>query len=246
MINIEANNPPTEDVLRMRSEGLPDDKIINDLNSKNKYDPKAIYDAMNQADIKSNVKNNFPHKEELIENEVNKEKSHELLAGLEGIDNEQPEQELYATTPEHEPQQAQQPPVQQAPPQQQFGGYEKPAQEDYNYAGEGNTQVQELIEQVVEEKWEDLLDKISDLNSWRDKMNMEVSSIKQELIRTQQRFELLQKAVLGKVSEYNNNVTNIGTEMQALEQVLQKIIQPLATNVKELGKITESLKKHKK
>jgi len=31
--------------------------------------------------------------------------------------------------------------------------------------------------------------------------------------------------------------------MKALEQVMQKIIEPLTTNIKELSKITEKLKK---
>ena len=78
---------------------------------------------------------------------------------------------------------------------------------------------------------------------WRDRVNREIGSVKQELVRTQDRFNNLQKAVLGKVSEYNENILNIGTEMKALEKVFEKILEPLTTNIKELEKITERLKK---
>ena len=73
-------------------------------------------------------------------------------------------------------------------------------------------------------------------------MNNELIAIKQEIIRTQDHFKNLQGSVLGKVGEYNQNISNINTEMKALEKVFQKILEPLTTNIKELSRITEKLK----
>lgn len=105
--------------------------------------------------------------------------------------------------------------------------------------------IQQLAEEVVEEKWDDLMSKIGDIRLWKDKIDNDITSIKQEILRTQNHFANLQKAVLGKVSEYNENIININTEMKSLEKVFEKILQPLISNIKELGRITNKLKTKK-
>ena len=105
--------------------------------------------------------------------------------------------------------------------------------------------IQQIAEEVVEEKWDDLMSKVGDIRLWKDKIDSDITSIKQEIVRTQNHFANLQKAVLGKVSEYNENILNINTEMKALEKVFEKIIQPLTTNIKELNRITNKLKTKK-
>ena len=93
--------------------------------------------------------------------------------------------------------------------------------------------------------WEDFILKIGDINLWKENINNDIESIKQEVLRVQERFSNLQNILIGKVTDYNKNVTEINAEMKALEQVMQKIIEPLSSNVKELGKITSELKKKK-
>jgi len=105
--------------------------------------------------------------------------------------------------------------------------------------------IQQIAEEVVEEKWDDLMSKVGDIRLWKDKIDNDITSIKQEIMRTQNHFANLQKAVLGKVSEYNENIININTEMKSLEKVFEKILQPLVSNIKELSRITNKLKTKK-
>ena len=107
-------------------------------------------------------------------------------------------------------------------------------------------QIQGVVESVVEEKWEDLISKMGDFNLWKENVNNDIESLKQELLRTQERFNNLQVALVGKVSDYNKNILEIGSEMKALEQVFKNILEPLSSNVKELSKITDELKKKPK
>ncbi len=104
-------------------------------------------------------------------------------------------------------------------------------------------EIQEIAESIIDERWQEFMSRAGDFELWKDRNDREMVSIKQELIRTQDRFNNLQKAVLGKVSEYNENILNIGTEMKALEKVFEKILDPLVTNIKELERITNKLKK---
>lgn len=106
----------------------------------------------------------------------------------------------------------------------------------------GVDEVEALIESIIEEKWKNTLQRFGNLDVWRERVKTDVVSIKQELIRLEHRFENIEKAIIGKVSQYDKNIVNIGNEMKVLEQVFQKIITPLTNNIKELGKITKELK----
>lgn len=108
-----------------------------------------------------------------------------------------------------------------------------------------SNQMQEIAESIVEEKWEDFISKTGDINLWKETINNDIEAIKQEVLRTQERFNNLQNILIGKVTDYNKSVLELNSEMKSLEQVMQKIIEPLTTNVKELGKIAEDLKKKK-
>lgn len=107
-------------------------------------------------------------------------------------------------------------------------------------------QIQELVESVVDEKWDDMIAKLGNISLWRETVKNDVLAIKQEIVRIESRLENLQNSVLGKVSDYNKNIKDMGSELKAIEQVLKNILQPLTTNVKELSKITEKLKNKKR
>ncbi len=104
-------------------------------------------------------------------------------------------------------------------------------------------QIEEIAEEIINEKWDELMADVGDITIWKEKTSEEIEAIKQEIIRLRNSFENLQLGVIGKVNEYNKNIGNISVEMKALNQVFQKIIQPLTQNVKELGRITQTLKK---
>jgi len=72
---------------------------------------------------------------------------------------------------------------------------------------------------------------------------MEVEAIKQEVLRLRTNFENLQNSLISKVNEYNKNITNVTSEMQAMEKVFEKILEPMTANIKELSRITEAMKK---
>ena len=120
-------------------------------------------------------------------------------------------------------------------------------QETYsNYQDTRQDQTQEIVESVIEEKWDDLISKVGDLNMWKEGVNNDIESVKQEILRLQERISNLQNVMLGKVTEYSKGIYEIGTEMKALEQVFQRILLPLTTNIRDLNKVTEELKSHKK
>ncbi len=135
--------------------------------------------------------------------------------------------------------------IEEAPTPQQENYFSYP-QQGFQGVRQSNEEIQEIAESIIEEKWQELTSKLGDFNLWKDRMENELTGIKQEIIRTQANFANLQRGVFGKVSEYNDNISSLNSEMKALEKVFEKIMQPLTTNVKELSKITEKLKEKTK
>ena len=109
----------------------------------------------------------------------------------------------------------------------------------------GYEEMQALVEQIVEEKWRDMMHDVGNIGLFKARVTDDLEAVKQELLRTQKRLEDLQVAVLGKVRDYSQSMQAVGSDIKALEQVLSKILQPLTSNVKELSRITEELKKKK-
>ena len=103
--------------------------------------------------------------------------------------------------------------------------------------------IQELVETIIQERWEDLMQKMGNLPAWKERVAIDLSGVKQELMRLEERFEQLQGAILGKVKDYDEGVRSIHTEMKALEKVFERILEPLTSNIKELDRLTKDLKK---
>ena len=103
--------------------------------------------------------------------------------------------------------------------------------------------IEEIAESIIGEKWRRLATEAGDFASWKEKVRVEIVSIKQEVLRVEQRFESLQNAILGRMKEYDRSVDDVSTDVKAVEKLLQEILKPLADNVKELKHITDKMKK---
>ena len=112
-----------------------------------------------------------------------------------------------------------------------------------DYAQSNIDEIEELVESVVEEKWRTLIENFGDIGTWRERTRTDVLSLKQELIRLENRFDNLQRAIIGKIKDYDENIMEVGSEIKALGKVFEKILDPLTTNIKELDRITKQLKK---
>ncbi len=122
---------------------------------------------------------------------------------------------------------------------------ETPQEQYYSGTPTDTERIHEIAEAIINERWEEFLARVGDLAVWKDRAETNLIAIKQEIIRINQRFENLQNGVLGKVKEYDQDMRDVHTEMKALEKVFEKISEPLVMNIKELGRITQELKRVK-
>lgn len=101
--------------------------------------------------------------------------------------------------------------------------------------------IEEMAEAIIDEKWEEMLKNISKIAEWKDISDSKITKLEQEMKDLKENFDRLHKAIIGKISEYDRNILNVGTEIKAMEKVFQKIIPTFTENVSELSRITRNM-----
>ncbi|MBS3108545.1 hypothetical protein J4409_01610 [Candidatus Woesearchaeota archaeon] len=198
--------------IKLKQQGLNNPQIISRLEGQG-YNSQQVAETINQLGIKSNIESGS-----MAQNEMQPS----LL-----------DEDIPVPTP---------PQSGMAFERHSYSPSARIEEQTAPYIASDSSDVQGLIESVVEEKWQRFSDSMTDFEVWKAGVNDDLISIKQEVIRQSNRFDILQKAVLGKVDEYNKSMIDVSSEIKALEKVFQNIISPLTSNIKELGRITNDLK----
>ena len=222
-MGVNYNNPPqnvpTDKVLEMRSQGLTNNQIIQNLQREG-YMQSQIFDAMTQADIKVGV-TNMP-----VNYNQNFDAANPMTMGAGPIPQ--------SPRPQQGPQ--------MAPPQQSQGPPMMPPQ-DLNYAPQGGVSTEELIEALINEKWNELLNDVNKIVEWKEKAETRMVKVEQGFEEIRKNFDMLHKAIVGKVGEYDKHILDVGAEIKAMEKVFQKVLPTFVENVNELSRITDEIKK---
>ena len=101
---------------------------------------------------------------------------------------------------------------------------------------------EELIETIIEEKWNDLIKDINKIINWKNKTEEKVLKMEQQMKDLKDQFDELHRAVIGKIGDYDKNILNVGAEVKAMEKVFSNVLPVFVNNVKELNEITKKFK----
>ncbi|MFH1642803.1 MAG: hypothetical protein ABIC04_07960 [Nanoarchaeota archaeon] len=127
-------------------------------------------------------------------------------------------------------------PAQQQQQQQQMP--QQPAQQEYSI---NEQKIEEVAEAIIDEKWNELLKDINKMVEWKETTEQKITKIQTEIENLKTNFDALHKGILGKVSEYDQNLIEVGTEIKAMEKVFQKILPTFTENVNKLSRITKTV-----
>ena len=119
----------------------------------------------------------------------------------------------------------------QSPPPQMFGD-------------PGETE--ELIEAIIDEKWNDLLGDINKVIAWKDATESRITRLEQSITDLRAEFDKLHGAVIAKVGDYDQHILDVGAEVKAMEKVFSKVLPVFTDNVAELSRVAEQMKQAKK
>lgn len=108
--------------------------------------------------------------------------------------------------------------------------------------GEAPKGFEELAEAIVEEKWQEFTRELGKMNEWKDATTSRLDKTEQSISDMKSDLDNLHKAIVSKISEYDKNLLDVGTEIKAMEKVFQKVLPELTGSVAELSRITKTVK----
>lgn len=103
--------------------------------------------------------------------------------------------------------------------------------------------IEELVESIIDEKWNDLLADINKVIAWKDATESRIAKMEQQLSDMKTQFEKVHQAIIGKVAEYDQHILDVGAEVKAMEKVFSKVLPVFTDNVAELSRITDNMRK---
>lgn len=130
-------------------------------------------------------------------------------------------------------------PVNQLP---NMGQQSSPQPQGYAEPVHHNATNEELIEAIIDEKWNELIKDVNKIIEWKNQTESRVTSIEQEIKDVRDQFDKLHQALLGKIGDYDKHILEVGTEIKAMEKVFAKVLPVFTQNVSELSRITDDLK----
>ncbi len=139
-------------------------------------------------------------------------------------------------------------PVQEQPgmaPQPGFPQQQDPfAQQQFEQPGPelDKNQIEEIAEAIIDEKWREFEDDVKIIIDWKEQTEKKVDQLEQQIRDLTNSLNSLHKSLLGKISQYDKNITDVGVEIKAMEKVFQKVLPSLTENVNKLDRMTKSSK----
>jgi len=103
--------------------------------------------------------------------------------------------------------------------------------------------IQEVAEAIVEEKWREKKKELDKILEWKEEMATKITQLQQQFTDLKSSFDNLHKGMLGKITEYDENLTNVGTEIKAMEKVFSKVLPSLTDSVNKMQRMTSPVKK---
>ena len=129
-------------------------------------------------------------------------------------------------------------------PQQSFQSFQAP-REIQAPSSIDEQRIQEVAEAIIDEKWQELARDIKKVIDWKDRSEERLTRVEQQIIDMRMAIDSLTKAMIGKISSYDQNLVDVGTEIKAMEKVFQKVLPTLTENVNKLDRMTKGYKEQK-
>ena len=156
------------------------------------------------------------------------------LSSFEAV--EQPEigMEDYGQSYEQQPQQQ---------PQYQFQPTPREIQAPVSLDEE---RIQEVAEAIIDEKWEEFAKDIRKVIEWKEKSEERLTKLEQQIIDMRLNIDSITKSMVAKISAYDQNIVDVGTEIKAMEKVFQKVLPSLTESVNKLDRMSKGPKEPQK
>lgn len=226
-----------ERVIQMKQRGMSDTDIVSSLRQEG-VSPKEISESISQSNIKLSL--NRENTPEGNQAEIDNSMQHSIMNSQ--INAERPvDQEGYTDYSENSSPVADQQ-TQIADQEQAYQEYYPEYQQQYQeYQPQQSLDIEtvnDIAEQLIEEKTEKLEKQISAFTKFREEIQFDVQKMNERLANIENKFDDLQMAIIKKIGDYGRDIQNISREMHLTQESFSKVLDPLTDNIRALQDIT--------
>ena len=125
--------------------------------------------------------------------------------------------------------------------QQPFQSFQPP-KEIQTPASTDEERIQEVAEAIIDEKWEEFAKDIKKVIEWKERSEDRIAKLEQQIIDLRMSIDSLTKSIMSKISSYDQDIVDVGTEVKAMEKVFQKVLPNLTESVNKLDRMTKGYK----
>ncbi len=99
-----------------------------------------------------------------------------------------------------------------------------------------------IVESIIEEKWKVVQKEITRMTELKDQINTRMTRMEQQLKDLKGDLDGLHKAIIARVGQYDKTLSEVGTEIKAMEKVFKEVLPEMTGSIQELSKLTKKLK----
>lgn len=113
-----------------------------------------------------------------------------------------------------------------------------PYPQDYSSGSDVETTT-EIVEQIVSKKLKEILESLNYIKRELDYNSKEIESLKDRLKRMEEGFDFVQRAIIGKIGEFEENSKLVQKDLENIHGTISKLMNPLIDTYNELVKFND-------
>ncbi|GEM_PF-3890071 len=119
--------------------------------------------------------------------------------------------------------------------------YSVPEENYYSYQNTSVETTTEIIEQIIAKKIREISNELNNIKKQNVYLEKEIENLKERLKRIEDNFDYLQRALIGKISEFESNTKLIQKDLDNIHGTMSKLMNPLIDNYNETKKLINSI-----
>ena len=109
---------------------------------------------------------------------------------------------------------------------------------------DNNVDTEELIEQIIDEKWQDISEDIKKITDWKSGIESSISRMDERLKAVENRLDLLYKSLIEKIADYDKHISTVAGELKAVEKAFSSFLPEFNKTISNLKQINTKKKKN--
>ncbi len=105
--------------------------------------------------------------------------------------------------------------------------------QNYQSKSTGNDRIEEVVEAMIDEKWEVLVESVNKIVEWKERVDAQLAYLSDGMKNIVDGSSKVKEEIASKVHEYEEQIIDLKTDVEALNKVLKKVLPEVLSKVHE-------------